>query len=163
MAGPLDPFTRIYNALWAGFIAHAPLAELVRETNRINVASADASPFKGGVQNADFPELAITPGPLGLKPHATSSSAAVEVAFNIEIATIELRANRQLWPMVWEVFRAVIAMGDTLLKLSFVKDINVEAPFDVTSMNEEKNRGTPGYSAVARVVVLCFFNKAMEV
>ena len=151
----IDPFTQVLDALWDLFESHKGFTDLVRLKNRIKVSGRDRMPYKQEVQAADLPEVLIEPTEGG---DLTYTSSAVQMVqnFAIRLATGDLRANKLLFPLKWEVIQALYKTRGEL-GLSFVKQVRV-TDLAEAAIDEEANRGHAGWSASIGLAVDLYFS-----
>ncbi len=153
-----DPFTQTLDKLWEALEGHAALAALVKAGNRIKLTGEGGDPYKPSTQYADKPELAIEPAGGSIETAATSTSARILQDFDIRLATGSLRVGRELFPVKWEIVKALAAAGQTL-GLSFVRKVTVTSATDRRG-DDEADRGTPGWTTVLTVRTEMWFAEA---
>lgn len=150
-----DPLTDIHNFAWATMDS-AIAADVVAPGNRIKLD--DRADIKSRVQDSDLPELILMPRSGVGNLTSTSSSVSFDVTFDWLLTTGDYRVSYRLYPVIWELYKAMSTLQRTINTLSFV----VSATFDSTSFGEsdpERNRGIRGFSSVMSFTVKCKFNK----
>lgn len=152
MASELDPFTQVYNALYELPWARAEMCKLVERGNRVTFSGRDRSPLKDQVNVSDLPELRLIP--TGSTPHIqrTSSTSTWILRFEWQLATGDQRVNKFLYPVEFELLRAMANWIPTLQALTW-KDKKfawgapvTEARTGVTET--DINRGIRGWVAL---------------
>ena len=149
-----DPFTQVYDRLWALLEADGGFAARVRKGNRINLQAASSGstdPRRQSVQDGDLPEVTLeqTGGPVDL--FDTSGSAAIVEHYEVRITTGDPRPHKALNPVKWRVLKALSRTANNL-GLPFVRHVHVTAATDRTA-DRKLDRGTAGWSAVITVRV----------
>lgn len=114
-----DPFTQVHDALWELLEDNVGFTELVKEGNRIKFSGDERDPIKTQVQDADLPEVRIvvaggTPALLN-----TTSSSKCTKRFQIQVSTGDQRVTAILFPLQWEIFRALSNWPAKLLALTW--------------------------------------------
>jgi hypothetical protein len=117
---PPDPFTLVYRRLWQTLEEHAGFASLVRLGNRVR--TGDAAP--AGALPADRPQVELRPGAARVRLFDTSTSSVVEQDFTLALRCGERRPEAELFPLRWQVLRALASAGDSLT-LPFVEKVRV--------------------------------------
>ena len=145
-----DPFTQIYNAIWTVLENHDGITSRVRLKNRIKFSGKDPDPQKSNVMDADLPELTLTPSGGG-GFFWTSTGIQMEPSFKLQLATGDLRVQKQLFPIKWEIIRA-LKQTRTNLDLSFVKNIEI-SDIDESTENADSDRGTPQWTGLFEILV----------
>lgn len=121
----LDPFTLVYDALWELLETHAEFHDAVRLNNRIKFSSyGPMDPFKHEVATADLPEVRLTC--VGGTPHLqrTSGSSSCVRRFEVQILVNDLRYTEELFPLEWEVYRAMSKWYDVVSSLTWPEPTN---------------------------------------
>lgn len=121
----LDPFTLVYDALWELLETHAEFHDAVRLNNRIKFSSyGPMDPFKHEVATADLPEVRLTC--VGGTPHLqrTSGSSSCVRRFEVQILVNDLRYTEELFPLEWEVCRAMSKWESVLEDLTWPEPTN---------------------------------------
>lgn len=161
-----DPFSLIYDCLWDTLEAHRGFRDLVRDGNRVKLSGRDRSPIKEQAQAGDLPEVRIVA--TGVTPHLnrTSSKSSVMVSFEIGIATGDQRLDAGVFPVAWEIIRALSAEETTpkLVALkwdgaTFVVTAKAGA-VNVGASDVDLNRGIVGWSALWAVELELWFPTA---
>ena len=153
----VDPFTLAYDALVALFADHEGVQHLVKKGNLIAYTGGSGDPTKGNIQPGDVPELEVRPAGGEAQLWFTSSSAAVIRRFVVGLTTGELRVDKSLFPLEWELLRAIAGTTNNL-GLSFVVKVSIEG-FDEERTGTEEHRGTKGWVALFSVVVEMNFSR----
>lgn len=101
-----DPLSLVYDALWDILEAHKPFTRLIKPGNRIKY-SGRRDPEKDGSGDSDYPKVRILP--VGGETHLerTSSSGFLSKRFQIQVATGDRRVDERLFPVEWEIIRAM--------------------------------------------------------
>ncbi len=146
----LDPFSRVYKALVDDVLkAHRPLAKLVNVANWITFEGDSEDPEFSAVSDADMPELQVRPAGGPIMPSWSSSSARFDKVFIVGVTTDDHRVKDLLFPITWEIARALAIHSDAL---TIKPHINTELlnPIDVSESNDltENDRGTRGWTAI---------------
>ena len=145
-----DPFTQIYNAIWTVLENHDGITKRVRLKNRIKLSGKDPDPQKTNILGADLPELLLTPSGGGTF-RWTSSGLQMMTNFQLRLAAGDLRVHKQLFPIKWEIIRA-LKQTRTNLDFSFVKDVDI-ADISETTGDEDADRGTPSWTGLFEITV----------
>jgi len=149
-----DPFTQIYNAIWTILENHDGITKRVRLKNRIKLSGRDPDPYKSTVLDGDLPELLLEPSGGGGFLW-TSSGLQITTTFQLRLAAGDLRIQKQLFPIKWEIIRA-LKQTRTNLGLSFVKNADI---IDITETtgNADVDRGTPSWTGLFEIAVQIYF------
>lgn len=115
-----DPFTQTLEKLWQLLEEHEGFSALVRLGNRIKGGLAG----KAAPQPADLPEVRIEPAGGKVELFTTSSSSRAVQEFSIVIATGESQVEAAMFPLKWQLLKALGGAGDNL-GLSFVRKVRV--------------------------------------
>ncbi len=155
-----DPFTAIYNALWAKLEASTEVTSQVQPANRIKVADQlDVDAWKKNVQGGDLPELYLGPVGGGIS-QLTSSSHGGTLRFVLAVSTGSLQVDHELNPVLWACLRAMYANGRRL-DLQYVKDVRftdiLSQPEDLASQVGEPQRETRGWASLVTIDVDVMF------
>lgn len=159
-----DPFTTLYDALWSMLEAHTGFTDLVKVGNRVKFTGEVRDPVKPEINTADLPEVRLVP--LGGDPHLqrTSNGTSVRKRFGIEITTGDKRVDAALFPVEWEIFRAMSNWASVLTALTWNSKTYVKLcrPLSMTEgeSNPELNRGISGWSLVWACEVELWFTTA---
>ena len=149
-----DPFTQIYNAIWTVLENHDGITSKVRLTNRIKLSGKDKNPYKSTVLGADLPELLLEPSGGGGFLW-TSTGLQMLTNFQLRLAAGDLRVQKQLFPIKWEIIRAM-KQTRTNLDISFVKNIEI-ADIGESTEGAEATRGTPQWIGLFELAVQVYF------
>lgn len=153
----VDPFTRVYDALVALFANHDGVQDLVKTGNLIDYSGDRTEPTKENIQAGDVPELEVRPAGGEGQLWFSSTSATVVRRYAVGLTTGDLRAAKSLFPLEWQLIRALAGTTDDL-GLSFVHKVSIEG-FDEEREATDRHRGTRGWVAVFAVVVEMNFDK----
>lgn len=159
-----DPATQVYNALWDMLEAHKGFTDLVRVGNRIKMSGRKRRPIKDEVSEADLPEVRIIPA--GGEPHVqrTSNGSSLVKRFAIQVSTGEEVVDVKLFPVEWEIYRAMSKWAVTLqaLKWNGRSFVNLARPLEITEgvSDSDLNRGIVGWSTVWMCEVIMWFTTA---
>jgi hypothetical protein len=149
-----DPFTQTLNKLWDLLESHEEFTNLVRLGNRVKLTAADPDPYKPRAQSADLPEVRVEPNGGQAELFATSTSTRAVQNYAILVTTGDLRVNKLLFPLKWELMKALSKSGDNL-GLAFVKKVRIG---ELTESTERKGApGTRGWSGTITVTVEMWF------
>jgi hypothetical protein len=118
---PPDPFTLVYRRLWQTLEEHAGFASLVRLGNRVRIGEG---PAPGAALPADRPQVELRPTAARVRLFDTSTSSVVEQDFSLLLRCGERRPEAELFPLRWQVLRALASAGDALA-LPFVEKVRV--------------------------------------
>lgn len=123
-----DPFTQIHRKLWEVVETYEPLVALVKSGNRINFVKEgpDVDPRKTGISYSDSPELMLIPDFFESSFDIDNTQSEITRTFNWVIRTTRAKLNTGLYPVEWELFKALKAGRKIMIKeLSFVRDCQV--------------------------------------
>lgn len=115
-----DPFTQTLEKLWQLLEEHEGFSALVRLGNRIKGGAAG----KTASLPADLPEVRIEPAGGKVELFATSSSSRAVQEFSIIVSTGDKTAEAAMFPLKWQLLKALGDAGDNL-GLSFVRKVRV--------------------------------------
>ena len=152
-----DPFTQTLNRLWELLESHAPLADMVRLGNRIKLAGANGDPYKPQVMAADLPEVLIEPAGGQVDLFATSTSTRAVQDYAVTAVTGDLRVHTLLFPLKWELVKALSRSGDNL-GLPFVRKVRIAEQAD--RADRGKSARAAGWSLRLIVSVEMWFASA---
>lgn len=164
MAETKDPFTLVYDALWELLEAHEGFTDLVRLRNRVKFSGADRSPIKETISPADVPEVRLVC--VGGTPHIqrTSGSSSCTKVFEVQLASGDQRYDESLFPVEWEIYKALSKWQITLQGLlwrgkPFVKLVRpVGSSIGVSVL--DMSRGIGGWTSVWAVEAEMWFTTA---
>lgn len=158
----VDPFTQVYQSLWAILEANSTFASLVKPGNRIKYDGTSENPEKFEAMYADKNEAEIYP--MGRDDFILSSSVyQIDKIYEIRITTPSTRLDTKLHPLAWKImeimresadqnFASKAAAGGITFDMGYVKRCRlINYSPDNTVWNELK-RGVDGW--VARMQVL---------
>lgn len=152
-----DPFSMVYNTVWDVLNRHKPLADLVKLRNRIRFDTDDRDPEKQEIIDSDVPELEMYPAGGDAEPFHTNTSSLASQSLVLQLTTGELRIHKVLFPVKWELLKALIQCGHNLGGLPFVRGISFSG-IDETQDDDAANRGTRGWSATITITILMVFD-----
>lgn len=149
-----DPFTLVHNAIWALLEADTTLTAAVAVTSRIKFTGSDRMPIKEERGAADRPELRVRPLAGKAHQHRTSNGSSVQRTWLVELATGEQRVDEDLYPIEWEIYRAMADWPDTLAALTwngkeFAKDLTMGEIQNELGGGEINIRGWRGVMAIS--------------
>ncbi len=122
-----DPLTITYNKLWDMLEAHQGFTDLVRVGNRVKFAGDAIDPDKDIVSEGDLPQVGIMAETGGAHLFSDSNASRLTERYGIIVVTGDKRLTHHLYPVRWEVFRAMSKWQSVLTGLKW--DGN---PFQVT-------------------------------
>lgn len=168
MATATDPLSLVYVALWDMLEAHSGLTDLIRTGNRVKYAGFLQVPRKDIVQNADVPEVGITPtGSLfGLQITSNSTRIVERYDAGLLTGTSQLSETGTFLPIKWELLRAFTGWEAALRALTweskmFVKLLKLTDIVDILlDVKEAKDRGIAGWTSLLRFEVTMMFATA---
>jgi len=114
-----DPFTQVYDALWALLEADENWTALVKPANRIKFSGPNPSPRKDEALSSDFPEVRIAATWLSPQLNADSSNSRVTARFEIQASSGDQRFDAVLFPVLWETLRALHGYRAALMALAW--------------------------------------------
>lgn len=158
----LDPFTLVYQGLWALALQSEYIATQVSVGNRVDYSKAGL-PVKATVAAADLPELGLVPKECSCNLHMSSSTSKVVRTYEWILSTGEFRLADKLFPLQFALLCAMTGwkssfMTGLLWKNSthFVKRLELKDFTDGES-RAELNRGIRGWSSIIGVEVEMHF------
>ena len=161
LTATLDPFTQTQLALWDRLDKHLGLGRVVKVGNRLRHLTDTGDRRKPNVQAGDLPELDIVPVAFNAQLAWTSNSAEVVRRFELRIVTGEPLLDVALFPVEWQVLRAIGAASEEAppLGLSWVVELSVE---DASQQQDgaDQSRGAEGWTAVMVIAVRMRFDRA---
>lgn len=147
-----DPLTQVYEALFDLPWRRTTLCTLVRPGNRASFVGSSREPLKPTVGAADLPELRLVPRQATPHVQRTSSSTWWTIRFEYGIATGEQQLHLALFPIEWELLRAMADWATALQSLTWKTHpfVVVCHPLAVNEgMNDQDyNRGVTGWVAI---------------
>ena len=162
-----DPFTKVFNALWALADASVPLNNLILPGNKIKFNLAqNRDPQKDSVLTADLVELMLsTTGIAETNLSHSSCDVSVKRQYAWMITSGDFRVNHLLYPVEWAL---VCAMADyesvlapiTYDGLQYVKLCRINTAVEGIS-NALQNRGIRGWSAIWACTVEMYFKRSI--
>lgn len=157
-----NPFTLVYDALWAMLEAHPQFVVDVKEGNRIKYnSSEDRDPLKQEILDADLPEVVLVQTSVSANLYQSSSGSMCLRQYSILVSTGDFRYNKFLAQVEWDIFTAMMLWKERLGSLqwknkAFVKRSNILSATSGAS-DSERNRGIKGWSAIWTVEVEMHF------
>ncbi len=156
-----DPFTQTLDKIWDLLESHTGFTDLVRLGNRIKVSGTNPDPYKPRPQSADLPEVRVEPEGGKVELFATSSSSRATQDYAVSLVTGDVRVNKQLFPLKWEMMKALSKSGDNL-GLSFVTKVRVREVGE--SVGQEDHRVKRAWSGKWIISVeMWFANSQLQV
>lgn len=158
----VNPFTMVFDALWAMLEAHPRFVRDVNDRNRIKFnVSNDRDPLKEVVQVADLPEVCLKAATTTANVMETSSSSKCVNQYQIMVSTGDFRYTAFLAIVEWYIFVAMCGWKTRLASLrwknkSFVKRVNVINAIQGLS-DPKANRNIEGWSCVWQIEVEMHF------
>ena len=152
-----DPFSLVYERVWDILTGHKPLADLVNLRNRIRFDQTEQDPEKQEIEDSDLPELMLVPAGGEAEPFDTNTTARATQDLELQLTTGDLRVHEVLFPVKWQLLRALVQCGVQLGGFDFVRGVgfsNITEEFD----NDAANRGTRGWSATITIRVDMHFD-----
>jgi len=160
MAASTDPFSIVYDALWAMLEDDTTFTGLVKIGNRLRFASDIRNPTKLQKLTNDVPMVGILAD--GGLPHlqATSNSSFLTSKYIFMIVSGEQQLDRSLYPIAWEMFRAMSKWATRLQALTWSakKFVQLARPVEFSELlSTENSKGILGWSARWDYEVKMFF------
>ena len=146
-----DPFTQVYDAIWAVLETNSTFKNLVKPGNRIKYTSSDETPKKRETLNSDFPEVEIKPSDGDIQYSFTSSSVLFNRSFDLILTAGSQRANAVLFPLEWIILRIFFDAKETL-GLDFVAKVDLTA-WECGNEEQDEKRGTPSWVSILTIEV----------
>lgn len=119
-----NPFTQVYESFWGIVDTDPLLRNIVKVGNRIRFDTTSRTPNKPARQDADIPELTISPAGTAIPSlTASSTSAFFRLRYTITVIMNDLRVGSQVTPNVYDVEFAlygVLARAKDKMGLCFV-------------------------------------------
>lgn len=112
-----DPYTMVYDCLWARLESHYQFANLVRRGNRIKWSTNDRDPEKEALMDSDVPIVSIVMQSSAPHPHATSTSSVDVIRIEIQARTGDKRLQYRHDPLRWAIYRALTHFAEYLYAL----------------------------------------------
>lgn len=151
MSSPANPFTLVYDALWACTDRHPTLAAL-KSGNKVKFNQDSQAPLKDVIQDADLPELILRSDGLQVALYDTSSTSKFVRKYTWVLSTGSYRIDERLYQIEWAIAVAMLAWPTVLGALTwqgnhFVKRVEVTQASEGES-DSQRNRGIKGFSAL---------------
>jgi hypothetical protein len=168
---PLDPFTQVHDAIWTMLEAHAGFTALVPRGNRIKFSDSarnatlekvpNRDPMKEKVQAGDLPEVRVVFASIDRGEGQSSNHETFWVRWEIHVASGDQRLTAILFPLVFEVFRAMHGWQSVLGALTWsgtrlVKNFRTGS-VRIGVTDADLNRNIQGWSAVWAAEALMVF------
>lgn len=161
-----NPFTQTHRAFFDMLVAWPPLKTgnyKIKAGNWVSFLSDrdNTRPKTTPTQDADFREIRVLC--TGMLPHLqrTSNSSSCLRRYEIQLSTSKQAADASLYPVEWEIYRALSTWQAVLSALTWNGNpfVKLCRPMDVNNSLDisELNRGTPGWSAVWACEAEMFF------
>jgi len=148
-----DPITMVHDAIVALAKANTTLTSLVRAGAWITYDGTDRMPPKAISTEAARPELDLRPY-TGFGHHKrTAGSLYLKKRWAWWISTGDKRVGKELFPIEWELFKAMSLWTTTFPSLSwegtadYVKDFRVTS-IDDKDLSEGRERTIPGWLGI---------------
>lgn len=157
----IDPITLCYDKLVTMLSEHVGFMTLVKKKNLITFSGKNRDPIKSEVSTGDLPEVRVLPR--GGVPHIqrTSNSSSMIERFEVQISSGDQRVGAVLFPVKWEVYRALSGWAAALQALlwkskTFVK---LARPIDVSDgvAEDDLRRGIEGWASIWSVEIHMWF------
>jgi hypothetical protein len=160
----LDPFTQVHNKLWSLAEANDGLTALVRVSNRIRLNDSWIGAYPHENTQAGTPYLVLEPKGGYVHFERTSDGSSLIKRWVWKLVTGEKTVDDQVFPVEWELFRALHEARTSLTTLSwgsqsFVKDFNLRE-FEETLDDKDSNRGVIGWVGLLACDVELWFSRA---
>lgn len=157
-----DPMTDIYANFRSALEAHDPLMDLVKKGNRIWWDEERAG-RKPKVQDADLAQLELAPTSMQIDRYASHAGLLFQLSMELRVSTGKRQVDKRLWPLTFEVVRAVERGVDNVKrlgiddgKISQITMGDADFAFDDTELNQ----GRKGWSANFPVSVHFILHRA---
>jgi len=176
-----NPFTQLYGSIWKMLELWPGFEGLVCVGNRIKFSGENRDPMKKEILTADLPEVRVVPSGGAMNLHVTNKESNIKKSFQIQVSTGDqrvdavgtelsgedelIKVNVGLFPVEWEILRALTTWSETIYKLTwkgeeFVKDLSVVGLTEGASQ-ADLNRGIRGWSAVVTIQVDMYFENSV--
>lgn len=156
-----DPFTLVYNALWSVMENWPPFVGMVRVGNRIKFSGELREIIKEEVSTQDLPEVRLIT--MDAVPHLqrTSNSTSTLMALMWQVSTGDQRFDAMLFPLKWEMLRAMSGWEAVLGVLTwndkvFAKLYRPQTAAD-GELQADLKRGIKGWSIIWSCTVELWF------
>ncbi len=155
-----DPFTTVYDALWAHMETVSALTDLVLGGNRIKFDNKN--PIRDRESTTDTPELRIIPtGAQPLTPMSSNSTEFIE-QYEVAISTGDQRLGASLFPLRWVLFKALGSAQAAMIAVDLstwnakVTKISIVAVSDGAGKSDQ-DRGIEGWATFWEVLIQMVF------
>lgn len=158
----VDPITLCYEKLVDMLSEHTGFTTLVKTGNLIRFSGKNRDPIKSQVSVSDLPEVRVVPR--GGVPHIqrTSNSSSMIEVFEVQIASGDQRVDAALFPVKWEVYRALSGWASALMALTWKSKtfVKLVRPIDISDGVAEGDlrRGIEGWSSIWSVEIHMWFS-----
>lgn len=162
MALDTDPITLTYDKIVSMLEDHVGFSSLVKAGNLIRFSGKSRDPIKAEVSDADLPEVRVVAR--GGTPHIqrTSNSSSMLERFEVQIATGDQRLTAALFPVKWEVYRALAGWSAALGSLTWKTKtfVKLARPMDVSDgvSEDDLRRGIEGWSSIWAIEIHMWFD-----
>lgn len=114
-----NPYTQVYNALWDLMRAWPAFADTVKAGNRIQFTGKLREIIKAEIAVGDLPEVRLVA--VSDTPHLqrTSNSTSTVMTLEWQVSTGDQRLDVMLFPLKWEMFRAMSKWETVLTPLTW--------------------------------------------
>jgi hypothetical protein len=160
MPAEKDPLSQVYDGMWAMLRAHQGFNDLVRVGNQINFSGDARNPLKAEITDTDLPEVRIIPAAAN-ESHlqVTSNTGHLTQRFEVQVSTGDQRVdtkdeagiNSAVYPVVWEILRAMSGWSAVLRALTWGERtfVTLAKPtaLSIAVDQSDLNRGIIGWSA----------------
>jgi len=154
-----DPFTPVYDAIWAALDASPDFCAAVQPGNRIKMSGENPTPAKTARQDSDFPEVKIIPTTCGLGQR-TSTGQGVRQNFMLELITGDLRIQMGLFPLKFIILQAILARGPYLGIRGLVNSVTIT---DLSELPDAKDSsGKAGWTMRMTIGVDIRLDRAVD-
>lgn len=156
-----DPITLVWNALLDMLESHAGFMSLVKVGNLIRFTGKNRDPVKSQIGPADVPEVRLIPR--GGIPHVqrTSNSSSMLETFEVQITSGDQRVDVALFPVKWQVLKALAGWAAVLGALTWKGKtfVRLTRPTGVADgvAEEDLRRGIVGWASIWTVEVHMWF------
>jgi hypothetical protein len=108
-----DPFTQVYAKIIALLKGAAGFTNIVKTRSLIDLTVTRRDPFDlSQYQTADFPVVLLQAADGEFNIQATSTSSTITQDYELMVATGDLRVDVLLFPLRWQVIKALAPLKD---------------------------------------------------
>ena len=141
-----DPFSQIHLALWAQLESHTGFTDMVKVGNRVKKTD-----LKQRLMPNDAPRVGIFPAPGGgVDLFQTSSASRFVQNFSVEMQTNNQWPEDALFPLKWEIVKAMAKADDQLGMPSLVTKVRIT---DAAESREDAAGQSAGWAGVLTISV----------